>query len=908
MRVPSPPPAPFDEPDGPLILRDGSVANTRAAAPSDLPAVRAFFRGLSPESRQRRFLSAGDPPDDLLARLCATMDPAEGVTLLVLRSVDGREHMLGVASYIRINDRVAEIAFASADQYNHLGIATALLERMTSLATGAGFARFQATTLADNTAMLRVFRDSGFTIRSKLDGNTVEVELSLTPSAESIAAHERREHIATAASIRPLLQPAAVAVLGVSRKPTNIGRRIFDAIVHAGYGGPLYAVNPHADELSGVKAFRSVRDLPAGVDLAVVAVPRDQVLAAVDDCAAARVKSLVVITAGFAEVGGDGVGLQRQLVDNVRSYGMRMIGPNCMGLLNTAIHLNASFSPMFPPAGRVGFSSQSGALGLAILSLAASRQVGLSTFISVGNKADVSGNDLLQYWEDDPGTSVILLYLESFGNPRRFARLARRIGQKKPIVAVKAGRTGAGRRAAGSHTAALAANEVAVEALFRQTGVIRADTIDQMFDVAACLDAQPLPKGRRVAIVTNAGGPGILAVDACESADLAVAPFGDSTRARLATFLPPFATLTNPVDMVASAGADEYQRTIEAVLAADEVDALIVIYTPVDTGRSPDVLAAIGRGIAAGRRVGARDKPILACLMADTSHPAPLDADGERVPAYTFPENAAQALGKIATYAAWRAQPPGLFWSFNDIRAEEGRTLCRDVVERRGEDWLTPDELSRVASDFGLPMLPGALAKGPEEAASLAAVMGFPVVAKLSARGLVHKSDVGGVRLGLATAQAVRKAYNDLVGVARERGFAASVDGVLLQPMITDGTETIVGLVQDPLFGPLVGLGLGGIHVEALGGMRFRCAPLTDRDADELLHDMRGFALLEGHRGRPRADVDALGEVVLRVSRLAEEVPQILELDLNPVIVLAAGKGCRVVDARIKVGRSTRTV
>jgi len=854
MRIIAAPPAPFDAPPGsPLILRDGTVAIVRAAAPADRDRLRRFFRNQSPESRYRRFFMAGEPSDEVVGRLCAAMDVTESVTLLAVRSSGGDEHLLGTASYLRVSAVAAEVAFAVDDHFGQLGIATGLLERLAALASDAGFERFQATTLVDNPAMLQVFRDSGFMIRSKLAGSSVEVELSLTPSARGVAACQEREHLAAVASIRPLLRPAGVAVVGVSRQSASLGRRIFDAMIAAGYRGPLYAVNRHGEDINGHPAYRSVRDLPAAVDLAVLAVPRDAILPAVDDCAAAGVKSLVVITAGFAEVGPHGRELQDALVAKVRGYGMRMVGPNCMGLLNTEIGMNASFSPVFPSSGRVAFSSQSGALGLAILSLAAERGVGLSNFVSIGNKADVSSNDLLQYWEDDPATGVILLYLESFGNPRRFARLARRIGLKKPIVAVKAGRTHAGLRAAGSHTAALAASEVAVDALFRQAGVIRADTIDEMFDVAACLDTQPLPRGKRVAIVTNAGGPGILAVDACDGAGLALAEFSAATRGHLAEFLPAAASLGNPVDMVAAAGPDEFRRTIEASLASDEVDALLVIYTAVDNTRSADILDGIRQGIAAGRRAGATGKPILACLMAGPGHQQPLDVDGERGPVYAFPENAVRALGKVAAYTAWREQPAGLFWSFNDIRADEARALCRDIVERRGEDWLTPEEFHRVASAFGLPLVPGVLTRTAEDAIAVAAVVGFPVAAKLSAPQLLHKSDADGVRLNLATPQAVRKAFNELTAGAPNRGIDP-IDGITIQPMVADGTETIVGLVDDPLFGPLIGVGLGGIHVEALGGVQFRVGPLTDRDADDLLHSMRGFALLNGARGRPRVE------------------------------------------------------
>ncbi len=602
----------------------------------------------------------------------------------------GRLRPIATASYLAVSDRVAEAAFAVDDRFQGKGLGSMLLERLAVIAARHGFERFQASTLTDNTPMLEVFRDSGFEIRSKSSGGCVDLQLSLAPSAEGVRAAEERDRAATAASLRPMLTPAAVAIVGASRDPSSIGRRVLDALRAAGFKGPIYPVNPNAAELDGLVCYPSARQLPAGTDLAVIAVPSERVLDVVDDCAAAGVKSLVVISAGFAEVGDAGRALQQQLVERVRNYGMRMVGPNCMGLLNASprVSLNASFSPVMPPAGSVGFSSQSGALGLAILDLAQQRGVGLSTFVSVGNKADVSGNDLLQYWELDPATSVILLYLESFGNARRFGRIARRIARTKPIVAVKAGRTRAGSRAAGSHTAALAASDVAVNALFQQSGVIRADTIDEMFDIAACLEAQPLPAGRRVAVVTNAGGPGILAVDACEAAGLQVTEFSEATRDRLRAFLPPEATVTNPVDMVASAGPEAYRRTVEIALASADVDALIVIFAPVDRRTSDDTLAAIREGIAAGRQAGATGKPILACVMAESGKLAPLHVDGEKVPAYAFPENAARALGKVAAYAQWRSLPPALFWGFDDVRPGEAREVCREILSSRNDDWL----------------------------------------------------------------------------------------------------------------------------------------------------------------------------------------------------------------------------
>lgn len=890
-----------------LVLRDGSVASVRVADAGDRDAMRRFFTELSPESRRKRFMTASEPSEELIARLCDSTNPARALTLVAFRHVGGELRLIGVGSYFALTDAVAEVAFAVDDRFQGKGIATALLERLAVIAAATGFQRFQAETLTDNTQMLEVFRDSGFVIRSKNDVGCLDVQLSLTPSFESVSSSEERHRLAAAASLRPMLEPDAVAIVGASRDPDSLGRRVLDAVVAGGFRGAIYPVNPKQADIDGRRCYPSARQLPPGVDLAVIAVPRQWVLPVVDDCAASGVKSIVVITAGFAETDDEGRALQAALVEKVRGYGMRMVGPNCMGLLNAGTpRLNASFSPVFPSPGTVSLLSQSGALGLAILKLAAERHVGLSTFVSVGNKADVSGNDLLQYWEGDPSTKVILLYLESFGNPRKFGRLARRIARKKPIVVVKAGRTRAGVRAAGSHTAALAASDTAVDALFHQSGVIRADTIDEMFDIAACLDAQPLPSGRRVAIVTNSGGPGILAVDACEASGLRVVEFSAETRAQLAAFLPAEASIVNPVDMVASAGAREYRQAIETVLSGEETDALIVIFTPVDAQKATEILSAIREGIAGARRATGVRKPILACVMADSGHPLPLDVDGERVPAYAFPENAVRALAKVAAYAEWRAQPAGLFWGFDDIRPDDARAVCRRALDNRGEGWLTSEEVRSVLSALGLPLAAGAVAHSPEEAAALASVLGLPVAAKLSSRRIQHKTEIGAVRLNLQTEQAVRKAFADIMARARQSGPLDADDGILIQPMIVGGVETMIGLVEDPLFGPIVAFGLGGVHVELLGDVRFRVAPLTDRDADELLREIRGFPLLEGYRSHAPADINALREILLRLSRLAETVPEISELDLNPVIALPPENGCRIVDARIRVCQPRR--
>jgi acyl-CoA synthetase (NDP forming) len=617
-------------------------------------------------------------------------------------------------------------------------------------------------------------------------------------------------------------------------------------------------------------------------------------LSVIDECAESGVKALVVITAGFAETDETGRALQKQLVDKVRGYGMRMVGPNCMGLLNAdpAVRLNASFSPVFPPSGHIAMSSQSGALGLAILGLAAERHLGISTFVSVGNKADVSGNDLLEYWEVDSNTNVILLYLESFGNPRRFARIARRVSRAKPIIAVKAGRTTAGGRAAGSHTAALAASDVAVDALFRQTGVIRAETLDEMFEIAAALENQPLPAGRRAGIITNAGGPGILCTDACEAGGLIVPELSETTKATLRTFLPGSASLANPVDMIASATSDAYQKTIEAVLPSPDIDALIVLYIPVDRTGSSAVIEAIRAGIRSGREGGGFGKPVFVCMMAGGRQP--LQLEHETIPTYLFPESAAKVLAKTAVYSDWRSKSLAMVPGFTDIRHDQAKEIVKRSIKERGSGWLSVREIQALLDAFRIPQTPGGVAETVDEAVSMARSIGFPVAAKLASCRVLHKSDTGAIQLNLQDESAVRLAFEQL----RQDGM----EGILIQKMIQRGVELMIGVAEDPLFGPLIAFGLGGIHVEIMADVSFRVTPLTDQDAHEMVRGIRGYRLLEGYRGHPPADIAAIEEVLLRISRMVEEIPEIRELDLNPIFALPPGEGCAVVDARIRLG------
>lgn len=889
---------------GSVILRDGTTASIRPADPSDAAMMRAFIDRLSPEAKRHRFFSESTPPADLVASLCDSSDPRAQFTLIVLRKWEGTVRIIGAGSYWAKDDRTAEVAMAVDDGFHGKGLGTLLLERLALQAIRQGFTRLWAVTHAENLAMREVFRESGFTAHETYGGDDMEVELSLIPTVETVAKAELRERLATTASLLPFFRPRSVAVIGASRDPKHIGYRLLEAITVNRFQGPVYPVNPHAAEIAGVRAYPSVRAVAGPVDLAIVAVPRDRVLPVVEECAAKGVRALVMITAGFAEVGADGMTLQHQVVEQVRQHGLRMIGPNCFGVLNTdpTVRLNATFSSLFPPPGRVAMSSQSGAIGIATLAGARRFHLGISSFASVGNKADVSTNDLLQYWEEDPATDVILLYVESFGNPLRFARIARRVSRRKPIVAVKAGRTQSGHRAAGSHTAALAASDVAVDALFRQAGVIRAETLDEMLAVAAGLSAQPAPDGRRVAILTNAGGPAILCADACEAGGLVVPELSPRTKEQLRPFLPVAAALNNPVDLIASASPDQYAEAIHVLLAAEDIDALIILYMSVTAADTAGVAQGIQAGITKGRKAGGHAKPVLIGWMAEGDMERTFASPGETIPAYALPESPALVLSKAAAYAEWRKQPPGMVPDFDDLDLAAAGAICTTALSKRGAGWLTTEETRDLLCAMKLPVQTGGVARTADEAAALAERVGYPVALKLASHRIVHKTEIGGVRLNLHDEETVRHAFAAIEARVGEAGEAEAMEGALVQPMVTGGVEVMVGVTQDPSFGPLIAFGLGGIHVEILGDVQFRITPLTDRDAAEMVRGIKGYRLLTGYRGHPAADLAAVEEVLLRVSRLVEEIPQITELDLNPIFALPPGQGCRIVDARIRVG------
>lgn len=681
-------------------------------------------------------------------------------------------------------------------------------------------------------------------------------------------------------------EPACVAVVGASRERNKIGSEILHNLVATGFTGTVVPVHPTADSVQGLKAYRRVADIPTGVDLAVVVVPAAQVPAAVDDCLAKRVPAICIISAGFGECGEDGRVIEREMVRRIRAAGSRLIGPNCMGLLNTdpRFALNATFSPVYPPAGRVAMSTQSGALGLAILDYARQLNIGISSFVSVGNKADVSGNDLLQYWETDPQTAVILLYLESFGNPAKFSHIARRISRTKPIVALKSGRSTAGARAAASHTGALASSDDFVDALFHQAGVIRTDTVTELFDVATLLARQPLPQGRRVAILTNAGGPGILAADACLAHGLVAADLSAGTRAELKAFLPAAAAVNNPVDMLAAAPPDHYRRAMRLLLADPQVDSVIAIFIPPLVTSADEVATAIAEAAVAGPQ-----KPVAGVFMRSHAAPESLAA----VPCFAFPEPAAIALSRVAAYGEWRRQPKGVATSFTDIQAGLARAVV-DTAMRRGGGWLTAVEANALVSAAGIATPRSHLAASVDEAVETALKLGFPVAVKAVGPALLHKTEHHALRLNLGTKAAVRTAAADLT-----RALGDRMEGLLVQRMVNGGAEMMIGAINDATFGHVVVCGSGGVLVDLLADSSCRLHPVTDQDAAQMVESLKGVRLLRGFRGAEPADEAAFRDAILRISALVGLCPEIQELDLNPVKVLPGGVSA--IDVRVRV-------
>lgn len=872
-----------------VVLRDGSTVHLRPVRPTDEAALREFFAGLDARSRAFRFFSGAVDVERVAASLAA-VDYAERYGLLAVR---GEGRVVGHGLYVGGPGGRAEVAFAIAAEMQGKGLGTILLAHLAEVATEHGYATFVADVLPQNHRMIEVFRDSGLPTQVRAEPGVLRVEMPTSFSAAARERFEDRDRLAAQASVGTILEPASVALVGASRKAGSVGAEVLRNLVESGYGGTLYPINPGAEELQGVRAYPSLVAVPGEVELAVIAVPAVAVIETAREAAAKGARALVVLSAGFSETGEEGTRRERELLAVCREAGMRLVGPNCLGVLSTAgaAPLNATFIPDPPPPGRVAFASQSGALGLALAEFARERLLGVSSFVSLGNRADLTANDFLEFWEEDGRTSVALMYIESFSNPRRFSRVSRRVGRKLPVVAMKSGRSAAGARAASSHTGALlAASDRTVDALFKQSGVVRAETLAEMLDLAALFSAQPLPAGPRVAIVTNAGGPGIMCADACDAVGLEVPETPPEVRERLREFANPAAGLGNPVDLIASATPEEFRQAVVALSAWKGIDAIVSIFIRPLATSTEEVAAAIGAAVGEL----ARPIPVQAVFMT-TGERAPL-AQAAKVPIHVQPESAAQALGKAVAYAEWRRRPAPEAAELTDVEADEvAATIAEALAE--GREWLSAGECEQVLRGYGVRTPESRLVADPATAGEAAAELGGRVALKAHGAGILHKSELGAVVVGLSGAEEVEVAAERMRTTLAAQDLAPEC--FLVQQMIEDGTELLVGVATDPVFGPVVACGAGGTAVELLGDVALRVCPLTKADAAEMIRSLATFPLLTGFRGAEPTNLQALEDLVLRVAALADTHHEIVELDLNPV--LSTPTAAIAADARIRI-------
>ena len=863
------------------LLVDGTTLTIRPSGAEDYEAVKRLHEAMSPESLYFRFFSASRVSAEREARrVCLEGRPG----MVALVGLLGDE-LVGVASYELAADRaVAEAAVAVADGMHRRGIATLLLEHLVSLARARGVKALAAEVLADNYAVLHVLTDSGLAVRRRWDNGVCELSMpvprvaALGEASAYLDAVAGRDRHADVASLEPLLNPRSVAVVGAGRRPGSIGRTILLNIRDAGFAGRLYAVSPGGGDIDGIPCIPSVAALPEAPDLAVVTVPSARVVEVVRECGFRGVKALAVVTAGLTTAQESG------LMEATRRGGMRLAGPASFGIAVPGIGLAATPAVRQPPRGRAGLIVQSGGVGAALLEQFSRLGIGISSFAAVGGKLDVSSTDMLQWWEADNTTELALLHLESFGNPRRFARTARRVSAKFPVLTVHAGRSAPSHRAAASHTAAAAAPPIIRQALFEQAGIIATDSFGELLDAAVLLASQPVPAGSTVAIVSSGGGAGMLAADACAEAGLAVAATSTQARGRLREVLPAEASLCGPVDTTAAVSPEAFGEALHIAAGQDGVNALIAVLVQ---SASADLLPVL---TAAPLPV-----PAVAVVLDQPEAIRLLRASEMAVPAYAYPEAAARALARAARYGSWRSRPSGVMPEFGDLRAADARSIVTSFLARMpGGGWLPAEEADHLLRCYGIPMVGFLRADDADTAVAAAAGFGGHVVIKADVPGLLHKTAAGAVELDLHGAEEVRAA----MGRLQDR-FAGRLSGVLVEPMITGGVETIVGVVQEPVFGPVVVFGLGGVATEVLGDRVARLAPLTAADADDLIHSIRAAPALLGLSGQPPADVGALRDTLLRVSCLADDLPQVAELDLNPVI--ARPDGVITVDARVRV-------
>lgn len=876
-----------------VLLRDGRTTHVRPITPQDAGRLERFHAQLSAETIYFRYFA---PYPQLTERDLArftTVDYDDRVALVALASGE----IVGVGRYDRIDPLDAEVAFTIRDDYQGRGLGSVLLEHLAAAARERGVRRFVAEVLPTNRRMIATFEEAGFKVAQEFEEGVVHLTFEIEPTDRMRAVMEAREHRSEARSIETLLFPRSVVVVGASRTPGTIGHELLRHVVGAGFAGPVHAVHPEASAILGVPAVPSISDVSGPVDLAVVAVNADTVPQVVADAAAAGVRGLVVVSGGFADTGGEGAERQRALVRVAHGHGMRVIGPNALGIINTdpRVSLNASLAPVPPERGRIGFFCQSGALGIDILARVARRGLGLTTFVSAGNRADVSGNDLLQYWEEDEATAIVMLYLESIGNPRKFARIARRLSRRKPVVSVRTG--GATQARPLGHTVRRTALPMsAVESMFRQAGVIRTDSLDELMDVAGLLAYQPMPRGRRLGVVGNSDAVATLACNAGQRAGLDVT--------------------CEPLTVRRDASAETMAEAVGRMVDGGPVDAVLVLYVPpvepLDRAAVHDAIRSVARRSS---------KPVLAVLVADRGTGADGDyllevggADGHpghgSVPVFADVEAAMRALVRVVEYAEWRAAPIGEVPSLPGLDLDGARTLVEGLLDAWEADGggavadasgaglvLTRDELTALLACYGIALWPQRPVHSEEEAVAAADELGWPVALKTTVPRLAHRADLGGVRLSLENERALRTAYLSMVANLAPDAAAH----LAVQRMAPPGVACVLQTVEDPLFGPVVSFRLGGAVTELIDDRAFRIPPLTDADAAALVREPGAAPLLQGYHGAEQVDLAALEDLAVRLGLLADELPEVAELELNPI--LGWGRGVAALDGRAVLRR-----
>jgi acetyl coenzyme A synthetase (ADP forming)-like protein len=886
-----------------VILRDGYRVLLRPIEKSDVSLWLAFISRLSTHTKYLRFHNIPKEMTEEDAIRYCTVDYNNSFAYVAEIGQAKDRKIIAIARYYRLpNKRSAEVAFAIEDAFQQIGLGSRLIEALVNVARENDISIFEASVLAENLKMMEAFSDYGFHVSSDLEDDEYNVTFSIKQTHRVDMKEAHRDRTSIIASLQPIVNPKAVAIIGAARYPGTIGNLLMRCILQSGFTGIAYPVNPNTEAVLSVKSYSSVLDIPDNVDMAIIAVPAAIVNKIADECGQKGVRALIVISDGFRERGPEGATREQELRNITLSYGMRLVGPNCMGIINTdpGVRLNATFSQVYPNPGNVAFLSQSGAMGLTILEYAKNLNMGISTFVSVGNRADVSSNDFLQYWEQDPATKVILLYLESFGNPNQFARIARRVSAKKPIVAVKSGSTAAGARAASSHTGALATSDVASDILFQNTGIIRVNAVEELFNLATLLSTQPLPQGKRLVIVTNGGGPGIIGADAATRNGLEVLELSSETSAKIKPLLKRDINLGNPIDTTAGATAQEYEGILRVLAADKDVDAVLAIFAPPIVVETKDMEAAMRHVAPVFWR---HKKPILGCFIGQKGLSSRLGTQGHFIPLYTFPEEAILSLKRAVEYTELRRKPRGKIPAIKGIRKAKARQLIDTLIKNSTVRplWLSAGEITELLTCYGISHAEAVVAKTPSEAQDVAAGLGFPVAVKLESPTITHKTDVGGVVLNVASKSEVEKAYNTIKKNLETLSRRQEMSGVTVQQMMTGGIETIVGVTQDPSFGPLMMFGSGGIYAELIKDVTMKLHPITDLDAAEMIRSIKMTKLFDGYRGSPPSDVKALQNLLLRVSAMVEDIPEIAELDLNPVNVMPKGKGYRVIDARIMV-------